>query len=1284
MSNEQQQTPETTLPENTAKPRKKGKIRRVFKWLFVCVGVLLIVLSITLYYLLATHSGLKTLAFRLPEKAGVTVKADNLQGTVWRGFSAQNITVTNPQGLDIALTSLKFNWQSNELFKKHLKINQLELGKLYLNGFPPSSDKKEQTEIRLPENVSLPLSVSVDSVSSSGVYIGKDQTEIIENAEISYYYNHKEHKATISQVKSEWGHAKGNVNLINQTPFALSGEIVANGTVNQEPATGTIHISGSLKDIILKSDLASANALFDIDAQLSPFNNNVVEQVHHLTVRAANINPRDFWHNAPIAKATLYADIRPNNTREFLSGEIAMANEKPQAVDLDGIPFSTANGAFDMHTNGLMQVHFLSLDFLNNGNISVSGDIHNELNILAEIKKLTLSDILSTQSKLPLDGQIKVRGKNDEPQIAWDFTRGKLVAKGELDIIKDNQGVALNLKTASFDDSQGGIADISGSLKLYEKMPLDFVLKSKNFNPVVFGDLSPQGKVNGEAQVSGSLLDTPDIAAKLDFKDSVVSDMPLNIKGNLQYADNHLAPSKVDIRLGENKILADGTFGKQGDKLSVDIAAPTLSQFGFGISGSLTLKGTIADEINKLKANFAGNANGFAYRDLVKLQQLNFDIVASPDQTAPLKIVLDGNHLTVPSVNIGKVNIHLNGTQAAHNLTAFADLVALDKPYRADIAANGGLDKAYNWRGTVAKFNSSGTVDLALENPVKLTAGSQLVELGQAKWRVFGGSLNLHHFSWRQKGGIKTQGKADNIQLSHLKHIVEMPVEQNLVLAADWDLQYDANAKGVLNIHRQSGDITIPGKKRTVGLNKFEYHAQLFANKIQNKLVAETAFGNADAALDISQTFGDNILAAPISGSLKLVSDDLSKIKAFLPPDMDLGGKLWADTTIRGTVGDPLLSGHLNAEKLRYLQWSTGVVVNNGTLKSRFDGNRWIIDGLTFLHERTGGKIDITGEVVRTGFQPDAHLNVVFDKYPVLRHPDRRVTISGKSDIHYADDKGLVLAGGLKLDEAKFDFPKAGMPSVDDDVLVLGEENKKEQASSMLLAIDLDLDLNDAFTFSGSGLNVVMGGKLNLNARPKEDIKLLGTVNVVSGRYKAYGQDLEIQKGQITFVGPIDNPALNIRAVRRLSPVGAGVEVTGFLSKPRAVLVADEAMSDKDKLAWLVLGRSAASGDDAALAAAAGSMLAGSMNNKIGLFDDIGLTSRETRNSNTGEVNPAEQMVAVGKHLTNRIYLGYEYGLSSSVQAVKLVYQLSKTVQLIGRAGSDSSGGEIRYSKRFD
>ena len=61
----------------------------------------------------------------------------------------------------------------------------------------------------------------------------------------------------------------------------------------------------------------------------------------------------------------------------------------------------------------------------------------------------------------------------------------------------------------------------------------------------------------------------------------------------------------------------------------------------------------------------------------------------------------------------------------------------------------------------------------------------------------------------------------------------------------------------------------------------------------------------------------------------------------------------------------------------------------------------------------------------------------------------------------------------------------------------------------------------------------------------------MGSVHVVRGQYKAYGQDLNITKGTVSFVGPLSRPNLNIRAVRNLSPVGAGVEVLGNLENPR-------------------------------------------------------------------------------------------------------------------------------------
>ena len=86
----------------------------------------------------------------------------------------------------------------------------------------------------------------------------------------------------------------------------------------------------------------------------------------------------------------------------------------------------------------------------------------------------------------------------------------------------------------------------------------------------------------------------------------------------------------------------------------------------------------------------------------------------------------------------------------------------------------------------------------------------------------------------------------------------------------------------------------------------------------------------------------------------------------------------------------------------------------------------------------------------------------------------------------------------------------------------------------------------------------------------------------------------------------------------------------------------------------------------------------------IGLVDDFGLTSRTSRNAQTGEFNPAEQVLTVGRQLTNELYFGYEFGLNSASQTVKLVYQLTRTIQAVARVGSQSSGGEIKYVIRFD
>ena len=382
-------------------------------------------------------------------------------------------------------------------------------------------------------------------------------------------------------------------------------------------------------------------------------------------------------------------------------------------------------------------------------------------------------------------------------------------------------------------------------------------------------------------------------------------------------------------------------------------------------------------------------------------------------------------------------------------------------------------------------------------------------------------------------------------------------------------------------------------------------------------------------------------------------------------------------------MGEPQLGGSLNGDNLYYVNRDLGVILDNGSLRSRLSGQQWQIQSLLF--KRGNGNINLSGTVGWGGGVPAVDVNAVFDKYGILDKPRRRLTASGNTHFRYSYKNGIILDGSLKVDEGNFGFQKSGMPELDDDVVVLGEP-KKETRDSVPFSMDIDLDLNDKVLFRGEGVDVTLGGRLKLTAQPKQDIQAVGTVAVVKGKYKAYGQDLNITKGTVSFVGPLSRPNLNIRAVRNLSPVGAGVEVLGNLENPRVTLVTNEPMSEKDKLSWLILNRasSGSDGDEAALSTAASAFLAGKLNDRIGLVDDFGLTSKRSRNAQTGELNPAEQVLTVGKQLSSELYLGYEFGLTSASQTVKLVYQLTRTIQAIVRVGSQSSGGEIKYVIRFD
>ena len=1278
-------------PAVSPSAKKTKKPRRLLKYTLGAVIVLLGASAGGAAWLLNTNSGLRFAVYQLPKLADIQITSKTLTGSILQGINADELRIITPSA-DIDISSLYFQWQPSQLWQRHLHINQINAGDVHIQSKPTPPQPKGEP-VSEPDSISLPITIALDNLTINSITQGKRKTELVRQVQASYVYDHKEHRLKVGSLKNYWSSTQGELAASTAAPFALSGDLVSDGELDGIAVSNVLNLSGSLNNISINTALAGNGIGLHANTQLRPFAKRIDDLIGKVNIIGQGINPKAFMPSLPEASLFFTLGITPDldDTKTTLRGALNLRNEKPQTADNNGIPVKLINGIFNIDDSGDVKIDHIQASLLQKGSLKLSGDIRTAeqtLNLTAHIVQLNSSDIISTALKPTLNGDIKATGTFADPQINWQLATENAQSKGSLKIATDTKNVqrTLLLENGSIKANNGGEVQLAGKLELFQNQKLALQVSSQNFNPSALYPSFPQGNISGKIQATGELA-KQQIHSELNFAPSTLSGANLSGSGIVDYQNNHISRADLAIHLGSNHINTKGAYGKQGDNLALDINAPNLNLFGFGLQGALTAKGslkTTANGYTQVDANLNGQAHGFALGEALRIQNLDFKIQASPSPTAPLNITLNGNNISAGGVAIDNITASLNGTQRQHQFKAQSSLKIDNKPLTLRAAASGGLNEKIQWQGNISELNIAGALNLRLQNTMRLEASAEHVALSKASWQALGGSLNLDQLTWSKQAELVTKGRANNLSLEQLHNFYTPPIEHNLTIAADWDLSYTQSPRGYLNLRQQGGDITLPtARKQPLNLQNFVLKTTLDGRGIHNNISADTRYGKATGDYTILQAFGNGkIVDAPVSGKIQVSNDNLESLKSMMPVGHIIQGSLIATAQIAGTVSTPKLSGTVNGENLYYRNRQVGIILDNGSLKSHLDGQRWHIDSLTF--DRKGGKISLTGDAAYVNNAPDVNAKIVVAQYPILDQTSRRLTVSGNTDISY-NSEGITLTGSLKTDMGRFGFQESSAPTLDDDVIIVGEV-KPAPAPPMPLKLNLEFDLNDRLFFVGEGLRVSLGGKLNLTSHTTADVQAVGSIYITRGQYKAYGQDLVVKKGIISFVGPLTKPNLNIRAERRASPVGAGVEVLGNLENPRVSLVADEPMSEKDKLSWLILNRasSGSDSDNAALATAVSAYLAGKFNDKMGFVDDFGLTTQQTRNTDTGELNPAQQVLTFGKQLSQDLYLGYEVGLGQANQTVKLVYQLSRAFQAIARIGTLSSGGELKYIKRFD
>lgn len=615
----------------------------------------------------------------------------------------------------------------------------------------------------------------------------------------------------------------------------------------------------------------------------------------------------------------------------------------------------------------------------------------------------------------------------------------------------------------------------------------------------------------------------------------------------------------------------------------------------------------------------------------------------------------------------------------------------LHVPLNLRLQAEGGWqgEKA-GWSGRIlALDNHDDALPLHLQQPATLTVAARPLhlQLGAAVLDAGGGVVRIDQLELapellRTQGSLQHFATGKWLQIAGLRSSV---ARSSLVLSGSWNLDAGQQINGSVQLQRDSGDLTLTALREPLALDigQLVFGLQIHDSQLDGRLVVQSRLGTLQASGGFGLQRRDGVWG--VAGDTPLRIDagadmpSLDWAAPLLGPDYRLTGRLRLALTGRGTVADPQFSGSVDGDDLAFAWAAQGLNLQKGVLKARFTGDELRLEQLQFQ----GGQGSLTG----SGFarlrdqKLTADVTLKADRLQAISSPDRQLVLSGSAQATVAD-RTLSITTALRADRADIALPRTSGPTLSSDVVVLGRENAATETSAAWptrVRFDGSFDFGNDFRIHGKGLDAKLAGTIRVRASDGSPPGATGTVEVVSGAYTAYGQNLEVTSGRVNFNGPLDNPGLNITATRPNLPTGitVGVSITGTARRPVVKLTSDPAMPDTEILSWLVLGQpldQVGATDIGVLQTAAAALLGNSDSVPLQtqLARAVGLDSISVQ-STTLDSGQQESLVTVSKRLSSKLRLTFSRGIDGVSSIFGVQYQLTRRLSVQTRAGTENA-----------
>ncbi|ANQ86480.1 hypothetical protein dqs_3459 [Azoarcus olearius] len=1280
-------------PPAPAPPRARRR-----RWPLLLAAALLGLLA-ALAWSVSTEAGLQAVGRLASRIAPGELRIEQAGGRLLGPLRIGRLSFVSPS-TELTVDDFVLEWTPAELLHGRLEIQRIAARSVALRQRPGPPDGTPPTP---PASLALPVELSVSHIEIDALRLqqGEDATSAIVLNTLRGGFAADAEALVLRDfsVASTFGDLRAEARIAAVAPFALSARASLDGQHAGQLFQATVDADGTLFATRLQASLHGNAATGSVTLEATPFEDLPLRGVR---LRLEGVDPALFVAAAPSARLTVEAELGAQASPAgalILSGPLRLANAAPAPLNRGGIPLRGVAGVLQWSGDeGALEQLAIELA----GRARATGRLGWTQQVGAEGLQFELG--LSELDLHAMDDRLPAH------RLSGDL-------RGEAGPTRQHARVALRLGGARIEAEGAREVAATGDGSTVTGKAL-----VRDFDPAALFPGAPGGRINLQLDVDGQLAAQNALALRFELPEGRLQGRPVRGKGRLDVVQApgllRLEDVAVALDLAGNRIDADGAWGAGKDRLRFVIDAPALDALGYGFGGRMGAAGELTGGAQGAAGEFQLFASALTLPGAMRIDGANASgrLSAGPKGTLVLAAGFSGiGQRGARDNQIDVLRIAVDGRVDAHTVAAEAEGVS---GHRVDIGLDGGWNGTTTpgrWVGRLVRLQTEGRFPLRLRAPAALDLGSEQVRLGTAELTAGeAGRIRLDETRWSPASSA-FRGSLTGLALGLTTRRDGTPRRGPgpLVLGAEWDLRLADSVEGEARVFRESGDLSVEGEIPTrLGLDGFELRLAARGTRLSGSLAASGAelgelSGSATAALKRAGGVWTVDMDAPLLGSARLAMPSIAWFGRLLQERVETGGRLDGEFTLAGTPAAPYASGRIRGQTLRLALVDQGLILAGGELLADFDRERLRIERLSFISPNrvnprdnripvaaltaTPGRLDAQGEIALAS--GEGAFRFTADRLPLLQRPDRWLILSGRGEAH-STWTSLALDAALRADAGYVEIADTPPPALSDDVVILGRE--QPAGTPFAISADIRIGLGDALYLSALGVETRLAGAFSLRQRPGQALAAVGTVNTVGGTYKGYGQRLEIERGLVSFQGPVDDPGLNIVALRKGLAVEAGVAITGSARRPQVRLVSEPSVPDPEKLSWIVLGRApdAAGGADLALLLPAAQALLGGpgggmteqLSRSLG-FDTFSIGQGELNSSSrtatskvagagttiASDPTVAGQVLSVGKRLSTDLFLSFEQSLGGAESLVKLTYQLGRRVSVVARGGTDNA-----------